>query len=76
MTLWIIWKKPIEPLIELYPEHLEDAQELHDTRTGDNYTRVVMPFNSLMTEFFEGSDIDNLIERMLAYIKIQTENPK
>ena len=35
-----------------------------------------MPFNSLMTEFFEVSDINDLIQRMLAYIKAQTENPK
>ena len=35
-----------------------------------------MPFNSLMTEFFDASDIDDLIERMLPYIKAQTENPK
>ena len=35
-----------------------------------------MPFNSLMTEFFEGSDINHLIKRMLAHIKAQTENPK
>ena len=35
-----------------------------------------MPFNSLMTEFFDASDINDLIQRMLAYIKAQTENPK
>ena len=29
-----------------------------------------------MTEFFDGSDINDLIERMLAYIKTQTENHK
>ena len=29
-----------------------------------------------MTEFFEVSDINDLIQRMLAYIKAQTENPK
>ena len=29
-----------------------------------------------MTEFFDASDIDDLIERMLPYIKAQTENPK
>ena len=44
--------------------------------TGDNYIRVEMPFNSLMTEFFDASDINDLIQRMLAYIKAQTENPK
>ena len=36
----------------------------------DGYIRVEMPFNSLMTEFFEGSNVNDLIERMLAYIKI------
>ena len=29
-----------------------------------------------MTEFFGASDISDLIERMLVYIKAQTENPK
>ena len=75
MTLWVIWKKPITPLIELDPEELEDVQELDDG-IADYYIRVEIPFNSLMTEFFEGSDNNDLIERMLAYIKKQTENPK
>ena len=44
--------------------------------TGDKYIRVEMPFNSLMTDFFEGSDINKLIKRMLSHIKAQTENPK
>ena len=35
-----------------------------------------MPFNSLMIEFFEGSDINELIKRMLAHIKAQVENPR
>ena len=35
-----------------------------------------MPFNTLMTEFFEGSDTNDLIQRILAHIKTQTENPK
>ena len=47
-----------------------------DGITGDNYIRVEMPFNSLMTEFFQGSDNNDLIQRMLAYIRTQTENPK
>ena len=76
MTLWVIWKKRIEPLIELDPEDAKNAQDLDDGTTGDSYIRIEMPFNSLMTEFFEASDINDLIERMLAYIKAQTENPK
>ena len=44
---------------------------------GDIYDiSIEMQFNSLMTEFFEGSDISDLIQRMLAYIKTQAENPK
>ena len=61
MTLWVRWKKRIMPLIELDPEDAKNAQDLDDGITGDNYIRVEMSFNSLMTEFFEGSDINDLI---------------
>ena len=76
MTLWVRWKKRIMPLIELGPQDAKNFQDLDDGTTGDNYMRVEMPFNSLMTEFFEASDINDLIQPMLAYIKTQTENPK
>ena len=69
MTLWVRWKKRIMPLIELDPEDAKNAQNLEDGITGDNYIRVEMPFNTLMTEFFEGSDINDLIQHMLPYIK-------
>ena len=54
----------------------EDNTDLtmHENK-GDNYIRVEMPFNSLMTEFFESNDINDLIQRMLAHIKTQVENP-
>ena len=51
MTLWVRWKKPIMPLIELGPRDAKNVQNV-DGGTGDNYTRVEMPFNSLITEFF------------------------
>ena len=70
MTLWVIWKKPIMPLIELDPEDAKNAQELDDDITSDNYIRVEMP------EFFEGSNINDLIQRMLAHIKTQVQNPR
>ena len=76
MTLWVRWKKRILPLIELDPEDEKHAQDLDDGSTRDNYLRVEMPFNSLMTEFFDASGINDLIQRMLAYIKAQTEKPK
>ena len=77
MTLYVSWKKLKEqPLIELDHEDVKNAKELDDGNTGDNHIRVEMPFNSLMTEFFEGSDISHLIQSMLEHIEAQTENPK
>ena len=67
MILWVLWNKPIKQLIKLGP----------DDTTGDiYYEKINMPFNSLMIEFFDASDINDLIDRMLAYIKAQTKNPK
>ena len=72
MTLWVVWKKPLKLLIKLDPEDAKNAQDLDDDTAGDiYYKKIEMPF-----EFFEGSDINDLIQRMLAYIKAQTENPK
>ena len=67
MTLWVLWKKPIKRLIKFGP---------NDTTDDIYYEKIDMPFNSLMTEFCYASYINDLIERMLAYIKAQTENPK
>ena len=36
---------------------------------------IEMPFNTFMTEFFEGSDIEELIKHMFAHFKMQVENP-
>ena len=67
ITLWVVWKKPIKLLIKLNPEDAKTAQNLDDGTTGDiYYKKIEMPFNSLMTEFFDASDIKDLIERMLA----------
>ena len=56
------------------------AKDNTDLTTHENkdylYTGIEMPFNSIMTQFFQGSGNSDLIERMLAYIKAQTENPK
>ena len=59
ITLLVRWKNPIMSLIELDPEDAKNAPDV-DGITGDNYIRVEMPFNSLMTEFFEGSHINDL----------------
>ena len=67
LTLWVLWKKPIKRLIKLGPD---------DTTYNIYYEKIDMLFNSLMTEFFDASDVNDLIERMLAYIKAQTDNPE
>ena len=75
MTLLVRWKKPVKLANTLDPEDVEGAQDIRGN-TSDNYTRVEMPFSSLMTEFFEGSHIYDLIQRMFAHIKTQAENPR
>ena len=52
-------------------EYVQDIRN----KTGDNYTKVEIPFNSMMKEFFEGSNIEELIQRMFAHIRRQVENP-
>ena len=55
MTLWIKWKKPLPgPVFRPDAEDLEGAEDIEGS--GDQYIRTDMPFNSLMTVFFEGSD--------------------
>ena len=39
ITLSVIWKKHIEPLIELDPENTKNAQDLDDGTAGDSYIR-------------------------------------
>ena len=71
------WKKPIKLLIKLDPEEAKNAQDLDDGTGGDiYYEKTEMTFKSLMTEFFDASDINDLIECMLLYIRTQTENSK
>ena len=58
----------------------EDKTDLtpckNEGATNDSYIRVEMPFNSLMTEFFEGGGANDLMQRMLEHIKTQAENPR
>ena len=74
ITLWIRWKKHVKSNFTVDPENAEGVQDVGGN-TSDNYTSVEMPFNSLMAEFFEDSDINDLIQRMLAHIKTKTRKP-
>lgn len=55
---------------KIKPEDIEGAQD-KEGNTGDNNIRVKMPFNRLMTELFEESIIDDLMQSMLAHIRMQ-----
>ena len=59
---------------KLKPEDIEGAQD-KEGNTGDNNIRVKMPFNRLMTELFEESIIDELMQSMLAHIRMQGKKP-
>ena len=48
MTLWVRWKKPVKLATTLDPEDVKNAQDV-DGSTGDNYIRVEMAFNSLVS---------------------------
>lgn len=59
---------------KLKPEDIEGAQD-KEGNTGDNNIRVEMPFIRLMTELFEESIIDELMQSMLAHIRMQGKKP-
>ena len=59
MTAWIRFIQALE----------DDAGNV----TGAD--RVEMPFNSRMTEIFQGSDLNEVVDGMLAHMKMQIENP-
>ena len=52
------------------PEDVENTQDVGGN-TVDNYISVEMPINRLMTEFFEGSNTDKLMQCIFAHIKMQ-----
>ena len=68
MKFRVRWKRPVKSAINLQPKDVEGAYNIGDN-TGDNHIKVEMPFNSLMTEFLEASNIKELMQQMLAYIK-------
>ena len=37
--------------------------------------RIRLPFNSRMTEIFQGSDLNEIVNEIFAHIKMQIENP-
>ena len=70
MTLWVRQKKPTKSVITLNPENVDGVRGKGDN-IGDSYMREEMPFKTLMTEFFEVSDSEELIHLLFAHNKTQ-----
>ena len=60
-------------VIELTPENFEEAEDIPGE---EKEIKVDLPFHSKMTEIFQGSNIEEILEKMFAYIKTQVENSK
>ena len=67
-------KKTLKSDTENQKETADLTAHKNEGVPNDNFTRVEMSFNNLMTEFFESSEFSELIQRMLAHIKTQVEN--
>jgi hypothetical protein len=76
LHMWIMWRKPQKKLaFDLTEEEFQDAEEIGGTEVDDDIL-ISMGFGSLMTEIFEGSDLDVILAQMFAYIKTRIAAPK
>ena len=62
----------MKSVITLGPENFQDIGGNID----EKYIRVEKPFNSLMKELFERSNIEELTQRIFAHIKTREENSR
>ena len=72
ITLWVRQKKSVKLTITLRPEDVEDGQDAGGD-TCDNYIRVEMSFNRLMTEFLEGSKTYKLTQHVFCAYQDRSE---
>ena len=70
MTIYIRWKKKI--VMNLDEAEVEEL----GWENNEVYERVTQPFNCKITEFFQASDISELLDVLFARIKTNTENAK
>ena len=79
MHMWVMWKKK-EQIMRLDDEDMEgfsarDKQFWRSDQTIEKIIKVDKPFNSKMTEVFQGSNVEEILKGMFAHIKTQTEHP-
>ena len=67
-------EKPVNQFVVLDTEDVEDAQDICGN-TGANYIKVKMLFNNLMTKFLDSSNIEELMQHMIAHINMQVKKP-
>lgn len=67
-------EKAVNQFTVLDPEDVEDAQDICGN-TGANYIKVKMLFNNLMTKFLDSSNIEELMQHMIAHINMQVKKP-
>ena len=65
MALWLRWKKPVKSAITLDPESVDGSYDMGNN-TSDSYIKVEMPINSFNRQFFEGSNTEELLQRILS----------
>ena len=70
IILWVRWKKPVKLTITLGFQDVEDAQDVGGDAC-DNYIRVEMSFNRLITEFFEDGKTGELTRHIFGHIKTE-----
>ena len=74
--MWVKWKKQEEIAIQLDPEKMQKLG-IPEEQAPEVYDIIVEKvFNSKMTEVFQDSNTEELLQNMFAYIKTQIENPK
>ena len=76
LSMWVKWKKQEEIAIQLDPEEIQKLGISEGQAPGVYDIIVEKVFNNKMTEVFQGSNIEELLQNMFAYIKTQIENPK
>lgn len=76
LQMWIKWVKEEKIAIQLDDEEMEDLGIKNDENHPEFYNVYVdKPFNSKITEVFQDSNIEEVLENMFAHVKTQTKNP-
>ena len=72
LCMWVKWKKTEEMVIQLTPEEFEEAEDI----PGEVKEIIVeKAFNSKMMEIFQGSNIEEILEKMFVLYQDTNQEP-